>query len=191
MSQRKIVFAGLLLILVALAIWLRPGNSVRQNEVHSPLVVAGQGEFLPPAGDGPGAAIGISVPGGNLTDAMRVANSLEMINALKQQADAKYGPGESIPADGPTTAGSVINIAGRDIQLPDNVEINAFISHAECPVGEKCLISPFYSLRNNETGNTIGVSIPSGLVGDPNLPEDELAALRSEFKWLIDAVEGK
>lgn len=157
----------------------------------SPLTIGGQGEFLPPAGsyDGPGAAIGISLPGGNLTDAMKIANSPEIIDALRQQAEMKFGKGESVPIGGPATAGSVINIKGRDIQMPDTVQIDGFLGNATCQVGMPCLEMPIYTLRNIETGNVIAVSVPSGVVGDPNLPPDELAAIRSEFQWLIDAIE--
>lgn len=53
-----------------------------------------------------------------------------MIEALQKDADAKYGKGESVPVGGPTTAGSIINIKGHDIQLPKNVQIDGLISHA-------------------------------------------------------------
>lgn len=150
------------------------------------------GAFLPPAGDydGPGVAVGVSVSGGNLTDAWEILNSSEMITALQQQADIKYGQGESVPVGGPTTRGSIITIAGRNIQMPDTVEIDGVVTNLMCQVGMPCMETPAYALLNTETGHYIGVGINSGMVGDPGLPEDELAAIRSEFQWLVDALVG-
>lgn len=199
MTRRQVAtITGLLLLLcTSFAIMILPGQSDGQDEkfivdrlirITATPTIVGQGQFLPPGGDGPGAAIGISVPGGDLTDAMTVVSSPEMIAALQAEAERKYGPGESVPVGGSTTRGSIITIAGRDIQMPDNVEIDGFLSNASCPVGVPCLIPPIYTLRNNETRNTIGVSVRTGMVGDPGLPPDELAAIRTEFQWLVDAL---
>lgn len=200
MTRRQVaLITGLLLFLCAsLVIMNLPGQRDGQDEkfIADPVVritatptIAGQGKFLPPVGDGPGAAIGISVPGGNLTDALEIANSPEMIAALQAEAERKYGPGESVPVGGPTTRGGIITIAGHDIQMPANVEIDGFLSNAMCPVGLPCLAPPVYTLRNTGTRNTIGVSVRTGMVGDPGLPPEELAAIRAEFQWLVDALE--
>lgn len=197
--QAVILFTMLIILCATLTIIMTlPRQSDGQDEkfIADPVIritatpiIAGQGQFLPPGGDGPGAAIGISLPGGNLTDAMTAVSSPEMIAALQAEAERKYGPGESVPVGGTTTRGGIITIAGHDIKLPDTVEVDDFISNGICPVGVPCLIPPIYTLRNIETKNTIGVSVTTGMVGDPNLPEDELAAIRAEFQWLVDALE--
>jgi len=92
---------------------------------------------------------------------------------------------------GPETAGSTITIADKEVKLPPNVYVEAYVVDHLCPVGAKCLEAPAFALANIETGERVAVSAVTGEVGDPGLSEEDLSRSRSSFRWLVDAMEGK
>ena len=54
------------------------------------------------------------------------------------------------PSYGPHTAGSKIDVAGVEIQLPPDVFINGVMVAADCPVGRACMSAPAYVLHRGE-----------------------------------------
>ena len=80
-------------------------------------------------------------PGPPLTDAER--------GEIKRQR----GPA---PDFGPHTAGSVIEIAGRPVQLPEDVSVFTIISTAYCAVGDPCLDTPAYVLQRGDAQVAVG-----------------------------------
>ena len=51
---------------------------------------------------------------------------------------------------GPHTAGTVIEIAGRQVQLPEDVHVETVISEGLCAPGEICLDFPIWVLQRGD-----------------------------------------
>lgn len=116
-----------------------------------------------------------------LIDAMRKQTALTEEELLKS----------AVTIAGPETAGTIITIAGKEILLPPNVYVEAYVVDHLCPVDAKCLEAPAYALANIDTGERIALSAVSGEIGDPALDQETLTRSRAAFRWLVDAVEGK
>ncbi len=65
----------------------------------------------------------------------------------REEVKARRGP----PPWGPHTAGSVIQIAGQHLQLPEDVYVEAIISEGLCIAGEPCPVAPLYVLRRGDS----------------------------------------
>ena len=57
---------------------------------------------------------------------------------------------------GPHTAGTVIEIAGRQVQLPEDVHVEDVISEGLCAPGKTCVDVPAWVLRRGDSLFTIG-----------------------------------
>jgi hypothetical protein len=106
--------------------------------------------------------------------------------ALQATAEAEATKTTPIIMSGPTTTGSTIIIAGKEVKLLPNVQVEAFVAFGIC---EKPCDRPAYVLRNNDTGTLIAIGIATGLVQEnSDLTVEQDRQRRSEFKWLIDAI---
>ena len=65
----------------------------------------------------------------------------------REEVKARRGP----PPWGPHTAGSVIQIAGQHLQLPEDVYVEAIVSEILCIAGEPCPVAPLYGLRRGDS----------------------------------------
>ena len=65
----------------------------------------------------------------------------------REKVKARRGP----PPWGPHTAGSVIQIAGHQLQLPSDVYVEAIVSEILCIAGEPCPVAPLYVLRRGDS----------------------------------------
>ena len=65
----------------------------------------------------------------------------------REEVKARRGP----PPWGPHTAGSVIQIAGHQLQLPSDVYVEAIVSEILCIAGEPCPVAPLYVLRRGDS----------------------------------------
>ena len=65
----------------------------------------------------------------------------------REEVKARRGP----PPWGPHTAGSVIQIAGQHLQLPEDVYVEAIVSEILCIAGEPCPVAPLYVLRRGDS----------------------------------------
>ena len=74
--------------------------------------------------------------------------TIEERNAVK----ARRG----LPEWGPHTAGTVIVIAGRQVQLPEDVQVETVISQGLCAPGKSCVDLPAWVLRRGDLLFTIG-----------------------------------
>lgn len=185
-KQATIIIGLLAAILIGVAVVTGPGASQGQNEqgsVLSPQIAIADDPSQVQSGKHPQFGIWAAVP---ITEGS--TDTSQRLNAAMQTA-IEQEVGAGVPPSGETTLGSTIQIAGKSVQLPSNVYISATIINALCPVEVKCLTTPAYILSNKDTGSTIGVSIASGEIGDPSLSAEELSKLRSEFSWLVEAVE--
>ena len=61
-----------------------------------------------------------------------------------------------LPEWGPHTVGTVIEIAGRQVQLPEDVHVETVISTGLCAPGETCVDFPAWVLRRGDSLFTIG-----------------------------------
>jgi hypothetical protein len=92
-----------------------------------------------------------------------------------------------VGAFGPERVGNVITVAGEDITIPDGFCVNAFLPNVDCR-GEQCTVSPIYTIGNRQSGHLLAVSTKTGEIGDASLSAAEVAALKKEFQWLVDAI---
>ena len=65
----------------------------------------------------------------------------------REEVKARRGP----PPWGPHTAGSVIQIAGHQLQLPSDVYVEAIVSEILCIAGEPCPVAPLYVLLRGDS----------------------------------------
>lgn len=106
--------------------------------------------------------------------------------ALQATAETEATKTTPIIVSGPTTTGSTVIIAGKEIKLLPDVQVEAFVAFGTC---EEPCDRPAYVLRNNDTGTLIAIGIATGLVqenSDLTVKQDQQR--RNEFKWLIEAI---
>lgn len=65
---------------------------------------------------------------------------------------------------GPETAGQVIRVAGKDVQLPPDVYVDQFVISVSCMAEAPCPQAPIYVLRRGPS--TIAVEVVTGRVVD-------------------------
>lgn len=210
MSRKQaVVIIGLLAaMLIGVAIVAGPGQSSGQNEVHLP-IVAGDGAVQASsvitelsdiqasvlftdgdvvAGIHPQLGVYAGMPSTDADDQATInatlSRALEKVQGNLSEEEIRN---LVEPATGETTAGSVIVIAGKDIQLPPNVQIEAFSIEHFCPPPLKCLEAPAYALIDDE-GHRIALSAVTGGIGDPGLSADVIEEQKSHYGWLIEAV---
>jgi hypothetical protein len=88
---------------------------------------------------------------------LSAADELRAATQVVQQAQ-----GRTIPASGPATAGSALRIAGRDVKLPADVFVEAYMISVTCQPGKQCPETPLYSIRRGQS--RILISQPNGAV---------------------------
>ena len=139
------------------------------------------------------AASGVTITGDYTGSEKTITPDPVLVDAMRRQTAL---PEEELQklvetVAGPETAGTTITIAGKEIQLPPNVYVEAYVVDHLCPIGAKCLPAPAFALANIETGERVAVSAVTGEVGDPGLDQEALTQSRASFQWLVTAVEGK
>ncbi|MBX3012296.1 MAG: hypothetical protein KF832_12350 [Caldilineaceae bacterium] len=90
---------------------------------------------------------------------------------------------------GETTAGTVLAIAGKPVQLPPDVYVEAFVVTALCVEGLVCPETPYYFLRYQNTDDVISIGEKSGKMVDDGRPQAEQEQSRAKFSWLWAALE--
>ena len=108
----------------------------------------------PPQVPTPEAPPDVPNPGPPLTDEERVE--------IKRQL------GTALPEWGPHTAGTVIEIAGRQVQLPEDVHVETVISTGLCAPGETCLDFPIWVLQRGDSRLAIAKQSGRPVPGNPN-----------------------
>ena len=61
-----------------------------------------------------------------------------------------------LPEWGPHTAGTIIEIADRQVQLPEDVHVEGVISEISCIVGDPCVDAPAWVLKRGDLLLAIG-----------------------------------
>ena len=85
---------------------------------------------------------------------------------------------------GPSTKGSLIIVANKDIQLPDDAYVAHYIITVTCLAnGPKCPETPMYVLTRGNS--TIHVSIPSGTIVEEKIGEGD----QDPFKFLKEILK--
>ena len=74
---------------------------------------------------------------------------------------------------GSHTAGTVIEIAGRQVQLPTDVYVEGIVDHVLCVEGESCPNTPIYGLRRGDS--RVGIEEHTGQFV-PGSSDSDLAA---------------
>jgi hypothetical protein len=190
MTRRQAATIIGLLIIVVLGIALFGGSEDSQGQ--TPGQILGESSIVMPSGVVAGrhpslGAYAFTTKGdGNLTEG--VTPDPEMVEAMNKVLGVTLPP--LIHASGKETSGSMIDVAGKSIQLPSNVHIDTYIAAGLCPLGVECLDPPIYVLRN-DAGVMISISEKNGKIGDPSLSAEELAQAKSSFQWLVDAVNAE
>lgn len=90
---------------------------------------------------------------------------------------------------GPETMGSVIQVADKQIQLPPDVYVEAYIIEGEC-VAAPCAELPYYLLQYKDSPKDIlGVTVNSGAIVETYKAPEEQRRLRERFAWLEEALK--
>ena len=84
------------------------------------------------------------------------------------------------PEWGPHTAGTVIEIAGRQVQLPEGVHVNSVIFSSLCAPGESCVDTPAWVLQKGDLLLSIGEQ--SGRLAPGTEIPDEFGFLREALR---------
>ena len=77
------------------------------------------------------------------------------------------------PSWGSHIAGTVIEIAGRQVQLPTDVYVEGIVDHVLCVEGESCPNTPIYGLRRGDS--RVGIEEHTGQFV-PGSSDSDLAA---------------
>lgn len=113
----------------------------------------------------------------------------EVLEEMKEELLAAVPNMVTTTISGPETAGSVINVAGQDIQLPDNVYVNAYVATILCVPGRRCPEVPAYALAMTDSDAQLTISQESGALIDVTYDAELAARYRAEFQWLVDIVD--
>lgn len=93
-------------------------------------------------------------------------------------------------AAGPTTLGSVIEVAGKKIQLPPDVYVEGYIVIAECVEGLPCPETPYYLLQYKDSPpDILGVTARNGAIVETYNAPEEQRRLHERFAWLEEALK--
>jgi hypothetical protein len=192
MTSRQAATIIGLLIVVLLGIALFGGSEDSQGQ--TPGQILGEGSVITmPSGVVAGRhptlglyAVSTKGAGALEEDVKDLPPDPDMLEAMRRLTEGQ--PLVSIPASGEKTAGSMIDVAGKMIQLPPHVYVEAYIVSMSCDVKVSCLETPVYALKDTLTGITLAVSSKTGRMGDPAIGQEEMDRLKGEFKWLVDAV---
>ena len=79
-----------------------------------------------------------------------------------------------IKVSGPETAGKLIVIAGKDVQLPPDAYVYRFVHSVACVVGRTCPETPIYEIKRGDS--MITITAPSGTLLEESIaPGDDRA----------------
>jgi len=119
--------------------------------------------------------------------------SEEALAKMQEQSQRLEAESESRDVDGPETAGATIQVAGRDVKLPDHVQMDGMLITASCmpthPDCDKDL--PYLVLRDtNVPEQWLGLKLDTGKIiqDTEHLSDEGRAEQLSRFQWLVDAV---
>lgn len=108
---------------------------------------------------------------------------------IRAHLDEFVTSGDPIYMEGEKTRGKTISIAGRDVQLPETVIVQAYVVSIECDDRRQCPRTPAITLRDIDAGLSIFVEGPTGKISDSNqTPDDRIEESRQIFRWLYDEV---
>lgn len=144
MKKRRVLLGIVPVLMVAVLIVLA-----------ADMVTGGVGSTLPPAAPTPSPPTHIPEP----RSAQDTLSSEE-----RERIKARRGT----PEWGPHTAGTVIEIAGRQVQLPADVHVHTVIAQGLCPPGEDCLDFPAWVLKRGDLLMAIGKESGRFAPGNPN-----------------------
>ena len=97
--------------------------------------------------------------------------TFEQVTEIRR-AEEREGGGVHTKISGPETAGKLLLIAGKEVKLPPDAYVTAYVAHVLCIVGRPCPETPIYVIKRNSS--TIEISIPSGTVIKKDVaPDDE------------------
>ena len=82
--------------------------------------------------------------------------------------------GQVIVVSGPDTRGSIVRIAGLEIELPQDAIVNRYVVDVFCVAGLPCPEVPIYELKRGNS--TVAVSAPSGIIVEENTANGEESA---------------
>ena len=124
-ERHKLLIGVVPILLVAALIALAAGAATGTS-----------GSTQPPPLPTPEAPPDVPNPGPPMTD--------------EEREEVKRGRDHSRQEWGPHTAGTVIEIAGRQVQLPEDVQVETVISEGLCAPGEICLDFPIWVLQRGD-----------------------------------------
>lgn len=208
MTRRQVstIIGLLFVVLVIVSVASLRQSTQAQTDVHLPIVQSDGVDASAMWSDGViagkhpelgvfavRAASGVTITGDYTGSEATITPDPILADAIRKQAALTDEELQKLveTVAGPETVGAVINIVGKEIQLPPNVYVEAYVVDHFCPIDAKCLEAPSFALANKDTGARIAVSAASGEIGDPALSQQTLTQARASFQWLVDAVEGK
>ena len=110
-----------------------------------------------------------------------------MTKEEEEQARAKAiqgARGQVIIVSGPATRGSIVRIAGLEIQLPSDAFVDRYVVDILCIAGRPCPEVPIYELKRGNS--TLAVSAPSGAI----VEEDTANGEEGAFDFLKEVLRG-
>lgn len=109
------------------------------------------------------------------------------LKRLQDAAAAELANAREVFVSGPETIGGVVEIAGKQIQLPPNVYSEAFVVALTCE--KECPETPYYVLRYTDSDTSVLVGARSGKISAVGGIEEAKAQTdRVAFQWLADAL---
>ena len=112
----------------------------------------------------------------------------EVLKEMRRRALQMAASVTSVPAEGPTTLGKTIEVAGKAIQLPPDVYIDATVMAIDCIAGKPCPEAPMYVLRYKGTELKIGVTMRTGEMHMFGADAAKDAASMAAFQWLTETL---
>lgn len=111
----------------------------------------------------------------------------EYLACLRAETERIRANSYEVHASGEVTAGSVVTINGKGIQLPKDVYIAHKIVSAVCMTNPcKTPVTILARLGQPEMG--IAINVDGTIWEDPRKTAEDSARIRSDFSWLIEAI---
>jgi len=116
---------------------------------------------------------------------------------VEAAAHLKDNPPSTAPlvVDGPETAGTIVKVGDKELQLKPDVYVFGIVSFITCVEGTNapCPKPPIMILRHLGNEDSIAIEMVSGKIIENDFPDhrEEWERIKGKFLWLYDELEVK